>query len=100
MVFAQDINITFKQEGYGRKGLYVNGYYLMSVFPNFDEHFGAIQYNNASAKVDENGNDIPGEYIDDSGSDVDVYFSKEQYMIDKYHDEIVDLLNENADEEE
>tara|TARA_R110000868_G_scaffold328540_1_gene589364 strand:- start:2295 stop:2597 length:303 start_codon:yes stop_codon:yes gene_type:complete len=93
-ITVADINVTFKQEGYGRQGLYVNGNHLMSVFPNFEEHFGITHTDNAFGKQDEQGNEIVGEYIDESGNETEIYESKEKFMIEKYHAEIEQLLEE------
>lgn len=105
---SYEINVSFKQEGYGRQGLYVNGHYLMSVFPNFEEYFGVIREDDAFIRtndndqfIDEDGNVVKSpEYMDCQGNTTNIYQSKEQFMIDNYHDDITRLLDSHEDEEE
>lgn len=98
---VEHITVSLKQEGYGRQGLYVNGTYIMSVFPNFDEHFNICHIDDAFVfqdedgnLTDENGNESDTEvYHDGSGRALDgIYTSKEEYVIDHLLNEVEQAL--------
>ena len=89
---------TTEQEGYGRKGLYFSfqgeKYYIQSVFPNVEEHFG-ITYENDCFFCEETGI-----YTDCNGNETTPYSDLDYFLSEKFKEEIGQILYENIDRED
>lgn len=99
-------NITTKQKGYGRQGVYAELYiesgrdriwvkdvYIMDVFPNINEHFNALPINDTFS--DENNPEV---YLDHNGNELDHVYSRIEDLFIGMDVEL--MIEEEEDEDE
>lgn len=84
-------NFTTKQEGYGRKGLFVEfgfrgddgRFYIQSVYPNIEEHFGITHESDAFYNEEENI------YTNGAGTEIDekdIYTDLDEWLFFRFAD--------------
>ena len=91
-------NFTAKQEGYGRQGLYFQfdgkQYFIQSVFPNVEEHFGITYENdcfyNEETKI----------YTDCDGNETTPYSDLDTYLTENFKAEIGKILDEEINHDD
>ena len=93
------LNFSTNQKGYGRQGLYFYfqgaKYYLMDVYPNVPEHFNDFElindcFFNEETKI----------YTDLNGREVTPIDGWDEFLIERYKEEIGRVLYENIDHED
>jgi len=92
-----NIFFTEKQEGYGRTGLSFEfdskKYYVRSFFPNVHEDLGITQLEDCIYDEEKE------KYFDENGNETTPYEDLDEFLFERYKEEIGQILFENLDHE-
>ena len=88
-------NFTTKREGYGRQGLYFSfdgtSYFIQSVFPNVEEHFGLTHENDCFHDEERNV------YLDSCGNETTPYSDLDAFLTERFKEDVGRILYNEID---